>query len=220
MTLSTQRSLRLITFDGDVTLYEDGGSLTHDNPVLKRMLAFIRQGYRIGIVTAAGYTNSLDYYKRIPALLDAIRKEHCESEESPVIVVGGEANYLLRYNSSAPGLLEMLPREDWLLPEMREWSNDDIRTLLDVAEQTLKACVDRMDLPASIIRKERAVGIIPTPGLVGHKFTREQLEETVLVLQQVLESSQAGRRIPFCAFNGGNDVFVDIGVGELLFPRT
>lgn len=37
------------------------------------------------------------------------------------------------------------------------------------------------------------------------------MEETVLVTQKVLELSVVGRRLPFCAFNGGNDVFVDIG---------
>jgi IMP and pyridine-specific 5'-nucleotidase len=54
----------------------------------------------------------------------------------------------------------------------------------------------------------RAVGIIPKP---GHRFPREALEETVLVAQKILELSVVGRRLPFCAFNGGNDVFVDIG---------
>lgn len=38
-----------------------------------------------------------------------------------------------------------------------------------------------------------------------------QLEETVLVVQRILEMSPAGQLLPFCAFNGGNDVFVDIG---------
>jgi IMP and pyridine-specific 5'-nucleotidase len=69
------------------------------------------------------------------------------------------------------------------------------------------------------------VGIIPDP---GHRFSREALEETVLVTQKILvacsfakhpwqlltsmqEISAVGRRLPFCAFNGGNDVFVDIG---------
>ena len=45
------------------------------------------------------------------------------------------------------------------------------------------------------------------------RIPRESLEETVLVVQKVLELSSAGRRgrVPFCAFNGGRDVFVDIG---------
>ena len=71
-----------------------------------------------------------------------------------------------------------------------------------------------MDLSAEILRKERAVGIIPittTAPASSRKFTREQLEETILVRQQVVEMSPFAKHLPFCAFNGGNDVFVDIG---------
>lgn len=32
-----------------------------------------------------------------------------------------------------------------------------------------------------------------------------------MVVQKKLEMSGAGKELPFCAFNGGNDVFVDIG---------
>ena len=91
------------------------------------------------------------------------------------------------------------------------WTDPDIRALLDVAEAALRDCIARMRLPAQILRKERAVGIIPCASSTGSKFTREQLEETVLVAQQVIEISPAASKVPFCAFNGGNDVFVDIG---------
>ena len=53
------------------------------------------------------------------------------------------------------------------------------------------------------------MGIIPS--VPGSKFPRESLEETVLVVQKKLEMSEVGKKLPFCAFNGGNDVFVDIG---------
>lgn len=59
-------------------------------------------------------------------------------------------------------------------------------------------------MPVNLLRKERAVGIYAREK--GQKLSREQLEETVLVTQRVVEMSDAGRRIPFCAFNGGNDV--------------
>lgn len=51
-------------------------------------------------------------------------------------------------------------------------------------------------------------GIIPLPekGMI-----REDLEEVVLGAQRRLESSPIGRKIHFCAFNGGSDVWVDIG---------
>ncbi|RHZ20177.1 hypothetical protein DYB37_005509, partial [Aphanomyces astaci] len=58
-------------------------------------------------------------------------------------------------------------------------------------------------MPAKILRKERAVGIYnPT----NKRFVYENLEEIALTVQQVLVTN-----IPHCAFNGGNDVWVDIG---------
>ena len=98
---------------------------------------------------------------------------------------------------------------------MSAWSDDAIQQLLDVAEAALLGCMKTMNLPAQLVRKDRAVGIVPLPATSATqappRFTREQLEETVLVTQQMLETSVAGQTLPFCAFNGGNDVFVDIG---------
>lgn len=92
---------------------------------------------------------------------------------------------------------------------MANWTQPTITTLLDLAESSLRECVANLSLPATILRKERAVGIIPS--VPGYKFPRESLEETVLVVQKKLEMSDVGKKLPFCAFNGGNDVFVDIG---------
>lgn len=92
---------------------------------------------------------------------------------------------------------------------MSTWTQPTITALLDLAESSLQECITNLALPAVILRKERAVGIIPS--VPGYKFGRESLEETVLVVQKKLEMSEVGKQIPFCAFNGGNDVFVDIG---------
>ena len=92
---------------------------------------------------------------------------------------------------------------------MSTWTQPTITSLLDLAESSLRECVTNLSLPAIILRKERAVGIIPS--VPGYKFPRESLEETVLVVQKKLEMSEVGKKLPFCAFNGGNDVFVDIG---------
>ncbi len=83
--------------------------------------------------------------------------------------------------------------------------------LLDAAEAALAGCIDRLALPALLLRKERAVGIVPKPA--GTRIPRESLEEMVLVVQRAIELSPAGRagRVPFCAFNGGRDVWVDVG---------
>ncbi len=92
---------------------------------------------------------------------------------------------------------------------MSTWTQPTITQLLDLAESSLRDCVTNLSLQATILRKERAVGIIPS--IPGAKFPRESLEETVLVVQKKLEMSEVGKQLPFCAFNGGNDVFVDIG---------
>jgi IMP and pyridine-specific 5'-nucleotidase len=92
---------------------------------------------------------------------------------------------------------------------MSTWTQPTITELLDLAEVALRECVANLSLPATILRKERAVGIIPS--VPGYHFPRESLEETVLVVQKKLEMSEVARVLPFCAFNGGNDVFVDIG---------
>lgn len=125
--------------------------------------------------------------------------------------MGGEANYLFEFCAPSPHRLAPVPRERWLTPEMAAWDERDIAQLLDVAEAALRDCVRTLNLPAALMRKDRAVGIVPSPPEA--RIPRESLEETVLVVQKILELSSAGRarRVPFCAFNGGRDVFVDIG---------
>lgn len=80
-------------------------------------------------------------------------------------------------------MLRMIPREQWLLEEMLLWQETDITELLDIAEASLKDTVRNMRMEAVVVRKERAVGIVPKP---GHKFCRETLEETVLIVQKIL----------------------------------
>lgn len=196
--------LELITFDGDVTLYDDGQSLTDDNPVISRILRLLVEGSQVGIVTAAGYTEASKYHGRLFGLLLAIKAavESDQLTDPKLVVLGGESNYLFTFDASEEYLLRYVPREEWMLEEMQRWTDKDITALLDVAEGALRECMHNMDLSAEIFRKDRAVGIIPRTGPGAEKFTREQLEETVLVVQQIVEMSPAGRRIPFCAFNG------------------
>lgn len=209
---TTSTTLQLLTFDGDVTLYDDGASLASENPVIPRLIHFLSRNVRIGIVTAAGYTDASRYYHRLHGLLDAIRISQTltTDQKNNLIVMGGESNFLFVFDESAPHCLRYVHRRDWILPMMHSWNESAIQSLLTVAEGAFRNCITTLALPAEVLRKERAVGIFPRP---GHRFTREQLEETVLVVQQVVDMApelrQAG--IPFCAFNGGNDVFVDIG---------
>lgn len=127
---------------------------------------------------------------------------------------------MFSYSATAPAnaLLAPVDPADWMPDAMKQWPTEDLTELLDLAETTLRACVQRMQLPAQILRKARAVGMIPLPRKNGGandliQMARESLEEVVLTVQKRLEVSAAGRagRVPFCAFNGGRDVFVDIG---------
>ncbi|KAL6718243.1 IMP 5'-nucleotidase [Lecanora helva] len=203
--------LELITFDGDVTLYPDGHSLTAENPVIPRVIELLRRGTKIAIVTAAGYTDGAKYYGRLYGLLDRIKVEvdNKKLNDPALIILGGESNFLFEFDHSAESLLRYVRRREWILPEMEHWTEDNIASLLDIAEKALRECISNMNLSAKILRKERAVGIVPVDD--QGSFSREQLEETVLVTQQFVEMSSAAKKLPFCAFNGGNDVFVDIG---------
>lgn len=205
-------NLQLLTFDGDVTLYDDGASLNSDNPVIPRLIHFLSHNISIGIVTAAGYTDASKYHSRLHGLLDAIKSSPAltTDQKHKLIVMGGESNFLFVFDESADHCLRYVHRRDWILPIMHSWNEEAIQSLLTIAQGGFKSCIKTLSLPGEILRKERAVGIVPLP---GRRFTREQLEETVLVVQQVVEMAPEVRQggIPFCAFNGGNDVFVDIG---------
>ena len=241
MAVTTYGTLQLATFDGDVTLYDDGESLEPTSPIVPRLIGLsnnplsillipvpwvtnsasntadlLRKNVKIGIVTAAGYTTADKYHARLHGLLDTIASTPLltPSQKQSLIIMGGEANYLFAFSPTSPHLLEPIPRHLWLTPEMAAWDPRAIAALLDVAEAALRDCIARLNLPAVLLRKDRAVGIIPDPP--GARIPRESLEETVLVVQKILELSAAGLpagagRVPFCAFNGGRDVFVDIG---------
>lgn len=211
MSLIQNGPLQLVTFDGDVTLYDDGQSLNKDNPVIPRILQLLLRGIKVGIVTAAGYTDASKYYGRLLGLLEAVRNAVLSKElhDPDLIVLGGESNYLFSFDASSEHLLKFIPREEWMLDEMKKWTETDVAKLLDIAEAALNECISSMSLSAEILRKERAVGIIQKAGPGNRKFTREQLEEIVLITQQTLDMSPVGKKLPFCAFNGkprGRDV--------------
>lgn len=177
-----------MTFDGDVTLYEDGQTLLEDSPIIPCILKLLQLGIKVSVITAAGYTEAARYSERLYGLLHAIRTfSVIQNIQKNFIVVGGECNYLLCFDEENNDMLRMIPRSEWLLDEMLTWSEKDIRKLLDVAEGALKDCINRLELEARIVRKERAVGMVhETPGA---RFLKEQLEETVLTTQKTLVGS-------------------------------
>jgi IMP and pyridine-specific 5'-nucleotidase len=98
----------------------------------------------------------------------------------------------------------------FLVDSPANWAEHDVSALLDTAEDAVNDAVSELQLRARVIRKKRAVGLIPQPNQV---LTREALDETVLRCQAQLQTMNngTGPQIPFCAFNGGRDVWVDVG---------
>lgn len=230
--------LKLVTFDGDVTLYEDGQSLCSDSPVVSRLVALLSLGLFVGVVTAAGYPGELGaqhYYTRLAGLIDRIRDDPLltADQRENLLVMGGESNYLFRY-SNAQQNLTFVPADQWLLPAMVRWEVDKIEHIMDSIEHHMNHLRRKFNIEhqSSIIRKERSVGIVPNP---GERLLREHLEELVLScsdrVAEILSLLYNGPRrssvggsgntttssvgseneIKVCAFNGGSDVWVDIG---------
>ena len=234
------KPLRLVTFDGDVTLYEDGGSLVVKNPVIPLIIKLLKNNIFVGIVTAAGYDEAKIYEKRLDGLVKTIKQcaDLTLEQKKNLTIMGGESNYLFRYfecgdeinNKEQKGInndetgntcgFQYVNRDTWILESMKEWKDADIQATLDFAQKTLNTLKKRLILPeeAIIIRKKRAVGIVPgriVDPASGEekivKLAREQLEEIVLTLQSTLENYPPAKRIQFSCFDGGSDVWCDIG---------
>ncbi|KAG0567738.1 hypothetical protein KC19_7G156900 [Ceratodon purpureus] len=194
--------LQLITFDADGTIYADGHHIRGDNKMIGHIVKLMRQGINVAIVTAAGYPGNAEKFEgRLAGLLEAFESLQLPPHVTRLFhVMGGECNYLLRVNSDYK--LEFVPDELWKSADMLAWHEHDVTKLLDDAERSLKSAAARLRVPIEIIRKPRAVGAVPKDPTIY-----EVLEEMALTVQVQLMHSQ----LPFCAFNGGNDVFVDVG---------
>jgi len=92
-------------------------------------------------------------------------------------------------------------QQEWHTGEMAAWEEGDIESTLNEAQRLLTEGAARLMLPVSVIRKTRSVGVVPTGQTIY-----EVLEDLSITVATNLISP-----LPFCAFNGGNDVFVDIG---------
>ncbi|KAJ1557425.1 IMP 5'-nucleotidase, partial [Nowakowskiella sp. JEL0078] len=224
-------TLKLITFDGDMTLYDDGGDFAKDSLLVGLLVNLLRSGLSVAIVTAAGYPNDADQYElRLSGLIDGMRKSDLnETQLSRFYVFGGECNYLFQYDTLSKKLVG-IPEEVYQTVNVSKWSNDSVRIgkLLDEAQNCIDECVKEMGLDTRVlvIRKQRALGVVP---LSGFTLTREQSDEITLAVQLRLKNVQTKKHkklkhlnkigesveqyvpIPFCAFSGGRDVWVDVG---------
>ncbi|KAJ8330454.1 IMP 5'-nucleotidase [Batrachochytrium dendrobatidis] len=249
-------TLKLITFDGDMTLYADGADFARDSQLVQLLVKLLAARITVAIVTAAGYGNdAVRYESRLSGLLEGFKNSGLDHAAlSQFYVLGGECNYLFRYSPETHQLV-YISEETYQPERVRKWSTATgrIKTILDAAEVHLRQCAKDMHLNdrINIMRKDRAVGVYPNPGV---KLTREQLDELALSTQHHLnqlqhiilhnslkkngvlnsntadtasnsssgnlallskivshESTEIDYPIPFCAFNGGSDVWVDIG---------
>lgn len=191
----------LVTFDADGTLYEDGKHFEADNKMISLLVSLMRRGVQVAIVTAAGYPEAERFEARIRALLAAFEELQLPKETTDRFhMMGGECNYLLAVTDDYR--LEFVPNERWQTEEMIGWDESAVEALLDTAQASLESHAARLSMDVDLIRKSRAVGVVPVrPTLY------EALEELALSTRYDLESAELD--LPFCAFNGGNDVFCD-----------
>ncbi|TDH70523.1 hypothetical protein CCR75_002827 [Bremia lactucae] len=199
--------LKLVTFDADDTIYEDGGSISQSSRMVQVIVELLRRGIVVSLVTAAGYPGNPERYEqRLCGILEALENVTIE-ERARFLVMGGECNYLFEMHTNKTtgrvGLRE-IDGAVWKDGRGVRWPQEQVTALLDAAEIVLKQAIKELHLSAVIVRKERAIGIINTS---SKRILYENLEEISLALQHDLQHFS----VPFCAFNGGNDVWVDIG---------
>jgi len=206
---------KLICFDGDQTLYSDGANFENSPKLSKYMYLLLKHGVTIAVVTAAGYEYQAEKYElRLSGLLAYFKERRLEGEDlERFYIFGGECNYLLRLGDDYK--LHAV-REDgpggWVVSTKffaespGNWSDADINSILNRAEACFQSSLEDQNLRARIIRKKRSVGLIPK---VDEMIRREALDETVLRIQTELDEAKVA--LPFCAFNGGRDAWVDVG---------
>eukprot|EP00239_Pterosperma_sp_CCMP1384_P011567 CAMPEP_0197863058 /NCGR_PEP_ID=MMETSP1438-20131217/40237_1 /TAXON_ID=1461541 /ORGANISM="Pterosperma sp., Strain CCMP1384" /LENGTH=408 /DNA_ID=CAMNT_0043480803 /DNA_START=334 /DNA_END=1557 /DNA_ORIENTATION=+ len=197
---ASSSTLELITFDADGTLYEDGCHFEEDNRMIDLLTCLLARGIHVGIVTAAGYPGEAHKYEqRLAGLLAQFKAQKLPPHLcSRFHIMGGECNYLLRIREDYR--LEFVDDDLWVTPKLH-FKEEDVEQLLNDGQRVLVDACNRLRVPHMLIRKSKAVGVVPTEPTIY-----EVLEELCLSVQMQVQSN-----IPFCAFNGGNDVFVDVG---------
>jgi len=231
-------TLQFVSFDGDQTLYEDGANFKRDSDLSVAIRGLLRAGKNVALITAAGYEHDgAKYERRLQGLLDGFADFQLDDASlARFFVVGGECNYYLRCvrdekatGGSASGLtpvrLVRVSEEMWAkardpCPRPLEWPEDECKRLLDLAEASLRDSMEELKLRAQIIRKRRGCGLIPggddsvervPMGHGSRKIKREALDELVMRVQERLAQVTPRPALPICCFNGGSDVWVDIG---------
>ena len=91
---------KLLTFDGDQTLYSDGTNFESNPRLANYLYKLIKHGVNIAVVTAAGYEYNIEKYEyRLSGLLNYFKNKGLSKEECDrFYLFGGECNYLMKVN--------------------------------------------------------------------------------------------------------------------------
>ena len=206
---------KLICFDGDQTLYSDGANFESNPKLAKYLFLLLKHGVTIAVVTAAGYEYHAEKYElRLSGLLQYFQDKGLEGDDlERFYIFGGECNYLLRLGAdyklhavreNGPG--GWMNSTKHMSDAPGNWAECKVKSMLDMAEASFNSAMEDQNMRARIIRKKRSVGLVPK---ADEKITREALDEAVLRIQSELDNSKID--LPFCAFNGGRDAWVDVG---------
>ena len=92
---------KLVTFDGDQTLYSDGANFESNPQLANYMHLLLKHGVTVAVVTAAGYEYNIEKYEdRLSGLLAYFRDKNLTPEDCErFYLFGGECNYLLQVSA-------------------------------------------------------------------------------------------------------------------------
>jgi IMP and pyridine-specific 5'-nucleotidase len=207
---------KMITFDGDQTLYSDGANFEQNPQLANYIYLLLRHGVNIAVVTAAGYEYNVERYQtRLSGLLAYFKEKKLPPEDcNKFYLFGGECNYLLSLGpdyklrpvkETGPGGWHTATK--FISDAPCNWEESGVNSILDIAYASITDSVRDLKIRGNVIRKKRSIGLIKA---TDRDIPREALDETVLRVQEKLDESYSVN-LPFCAFNGGSDVWVDVG---------
>jgi len=214
---------KIVTFDGDQTLYQDGANFESNQKLASYLYLLLVNGGTVAVVTAAGYGYQSEKYEyRLTGLFKFFENKKLSADECErFYIFGGECNYLLQLGDDFK--LHAVPERGeggWMTAtescadSPANWKEEDVEELLDCALLSIQSCVKDLAIKGRVICKKRSIGLVPNNDA---SISREALDEAVLRVQDDL--NQSGQFLPYCAFNGGRDAWIDVGnkrVGVLI----
>lgn len=170
--IALAKSLSMISFDGDQTLYSDGGNFDDNDELAMGIISLMKSGVKVALITAAGYgLDNSKYEVRLGGLLDKfVAMKLTEEEVGRFYVFGGECNYLFQCSVAGeisskcflkPIQPEIWQAEQFLGPKPMLWPANEVTQILDIAEKSMIDTVSQLRLRARILRKDRAIGVFP-----------------------------------------------------------